>query len=65
MSTYTDNGFHVAIVGKSMTASFTRDSPLILTKGAGIAGLALAIGLHKKNIPFTLYEEAKEFSVVG
>ncbi|KAL7911405.1 hypothetical protein GGI35DRAFT_447315 [Trichoderma velutinum] len=33
--------------------------------GAGIAGLALAMALHKKGVPFTLYEEAKEYSVVG
>ncbi|EFQ95926.1 hypothetical protein CFE70_009142 [Pyrenophora teres f. teres 0-1] len=33
--------------------------------GAGVAGLALAMGLHKKGISFTLYEEAKEYSVVG
>lgn len=33
--------------------------------GAGIAGLALAIGLHKQNIPFKLYEEAPQYSVVG
>lgn len=33
--------------------------------GAGIAGLALAMALHKDRIPFTLYEEAKEYSVVG
>ncbi|PIA98357.1 Salicylate hydroxylase [Cercospora beticola] len=33
--------------------------------GAGIAGLALAMALHKKGISFTLYEEAKEYSVVG
>ncbi|KAF2166412.1 hypothetical protein M409DRAFT_23052 [Zasmidium cellare ATCC 36951] len=33
--------------------------------GAGIAGLALAIGLHKHNIPFTLYEEAPQYSTVG
>lgn len=45
------------------------------TIGAGIAGLALAIGLHnnndnsqekkKKKIPFILYEDASEFSAVG
>lgn len=35
------------------------------TLGAGIAGLALAIALHKKGVSFTLYEEAKEYSVVG
>ncbi|KAH8651266.1 hypothetical protein BX600DRAFT_403406 [Xylariales sp. PMI_506] len=33
--------------------------------GAGIGGLALAMGLHKKGISFTLYEEAKEYSAVG
>ncbi|KPI40791.1 Salicylate hydroxylase [Cyphellophora attinorum] len=32
---------------------------------AGIAGLALALALHNKSIPFTLYESAAEFSVVG
>jgi salicylate hydroxylase len=35
------------------------------TPGAGVAGLALAIGLHNKGISFTLYEEAKEYSAVG
>ena len=33
--------------------------------GAGIAGLALAMALHRKGISFTLYEEAKEYSAVG
>jgi len=33
--------------------------------GAGIGGLALAMALHKKRVPFTLYEDAKEFSAVG
>ncbi|KAI4718772.1 monooxygenase [Aureobasidium sp. EXF-10727] len=32
---------------------------------AGIGGLALAISLHKKGVSFTLYEGAKEYSVVG
>jgi heterodisulfide reductase subunit A-like polyferredoxin len=40
-------------------------SQLMLTLGAGVAGLALAMGLHNKGISFTLYEEAKEYSVVG
>lgn len=43
--------------------SSTRPSIAIL--GAGIAGLALAIGLLKQDIPFTLYEAASQFSVVG
>ncbi|RAL02611.1 salicylate hydroxylase, partial [Aspergillus ibericus CBS 121593] len=33
--------------------------------GAGIAGLTLAIGLHKKGVPFTVYEAASEYSTVG
>ncbi|KAB5518018.1 hypothetical protein GE09DRAFT_1230696 [Coniochaeta sp. 2T2.1] len=33
--------------------------------GAGIGGLALSIALHNKGVPFTLYEEAKQYSVVG
>jgi len=41
--------------------------PMSLTghPGAGIGGLALAMALHKKSVPFTLYEDAKEFSAVG
>jgi salicylate hydroxylase len=42
-----------------------RSSHLMSTPGAGVAGLALAIGLHNKGISFTLYEEAKEYSAVG
>lgn len=33
--------------------------------GAGIGGLALAIGLQKQNVPYTLYEAASQFSVIG
>jgi len=33
--------------------------------GAGIGGLALAIGLSHLNVPFTIYESAPAFSAVG
>jgi salicylate hydroxylase len=33
--------------------------------GAGIGGLALAIGLNHLNVPYTLYESAPAFSAVG
>ncbi|KAI1400477.1 mannitol 1-phosphate dehydrogenase [Hypoxylon fuscum] len=39
--------------------------PSIAILGAGIGGLALAIGLIKRNIPVTVYDAAKQFSTVG
>lgn len=33
--------------------------------GSGIGGLALAIGLLKQNVPFTIYESAAAFSAIG
>ncbi|KAJ6134479.1 hypothetical protein N7523_000801, partial [Penicillium sp. IBT 18751x] len=33
--------------------------------GAGIGGLALAMGLQKKGVPYTIYEAAPEYSVQG
>ena len=57
--------FHIAIVGKFSAFASIRYRQLASTLGAGIAGLALAMGLKKKGIPFTLYEEAKEYSTVG
>ncbi|KAI4869211.1 hypothetical protein F4820DRAFT_407584 [Hypoxylon rubiginosum] len=33
--------------------------------GASIGGLALAIGLAKRNVPVTVYEAAEQFSTVG
>lgn len=39
--------------------------PNIAIIGAGIGGLALAIGLTHHKIPFTIYESASAFSTVG
>jgi len=33
--------------------------------GAGIGGLAFAIGCQKNNVPYTLYESAAKYSIVG
>jgi salicylate hydroxylase len=33
--------------------------------GSGIGGLALAIGLRKRNVPVTIYEAAAKFDAVG
>ncbi|KAF9889833.1 hypothetical protein FE257_006923 [Aspergillus nanangensis] len=33
--------------------------------GAGIGGLALAIGLLQQNVPFTIYESAAQFDAIG
>lgn len=44
----------------------TNKKKITKTIGAGIAGLALAIGLQNSfHHPFILYEEASEFSAVG
>ena len=48
-----------------MKRAFIRKHLAKTPPGAGIGGLALAMGLHKKGVPFTLYEEAKEYSAVG
>ncbi|KAI2465737.1 mannitol 1-phosphate dehydrogenase [Annulohypoxylon bovei var. microspora] len=42
-----------------------QNRPTIAIIGAGIGGLALAIGLIKRNIPVTIYEAADRFSMVG
>lgn len=39
--------------------------PSIAILGAGIGGLGLAIGLIKRGVPVTVYESAKEFSMIG
>ncbi|CAJ2501291.1 Uu.00g041440.m01.CDS01 [Anthostomella pinea] len=40
-------------------------SPTIAILGAGIGGLALAIGLIKRKVPVTIYEAADKYSTVG
>lgn len=39
--------------------------PQIAIIGAGIGGLALAIGLTRQNVAYTIYEAGPEFSAVG
>lgn len=41
------------------------EHPSIAILGAGIAGLALAIGLLKRNVPCTIYEAGDAFSAIG
>lgn len=49
-----------------MGLSTRSQNPLdIAIIGAGIGGLALAIGLIKQNVPFTLYEAAAAYSAIG
>lgn len=49
-----------------MIAMNQPENPIdIAILGAGIGGLALAIGLSERGIPVTLYEAANEFSPIG
>ena len=49
-----------------MTSQNTGQKPFnIAICGGGIAGLALAIGLIRQNVPFRLYESAHAFAEVG
>ncbi|KAI5861688.1 mannitol 1-phosphate dehydrogenase [Durotheca rogersii] len=48
-----------------MMESLNQNPPSIAILGAGIGGLALAIGLFKRNVPVTIYEAADRFSMVG
>lgn len=41
------------------------EHPSIAILGAGISGLALAIGLSKRNIPCKIYESSDKFSTIG
>ena len=50
---------------ESSTGSVSTPPLKIAIVGAGIGGLCLAIGCLKNNVPYVLYEAAKEFSTVG
>jgi hypothetical protein len=69
MDSQEQDTLHIAIIGAlDDVLPFhiqTQAYRLTTGTGAGIAGLALAIGLHKQGIPFTLYEEAAQYSAVG
>ncbi|KAI0482553.1 hypothetical protein GGR56DRAFT_685363 [Xylariaceae sp. FL0804] len=43
----------------------SQSPPSIAILGAGIGGLALAIGLIKRNVPVAIYEAANEYSPIG
>jgi salicylate hydroxylase len=43
----------------------TSQQPRIAILGAGIGGLALAIGLTRQNVPYTIYEADPDFSAIG
>ncbi|PGH00356.1 hypothetical protein GX51_05855 [Blastomyces parvus] len=50
---------------ETIMASPTDPSFTIAIIGAGIAGLALAIGLRKQNVSYKIYEAAPQFDAVG
>jgi hypothetical protein len=63
MAGHASEEFHVAIIGR--LPELVYDAVLMSRPGAGIAGLALAIALHNRDVSFTLYDGAKEISTVG
>ncbi|XXG93818.1 hypothetical protein Hte_000067 [Hypoxylon texense] len=52
-------------IGKDLQIDRPLQAPTIAILGAGIGGLALAIGLAKRNVQVTVYEAAEQFSTVG
>jgi salicylate hydroxylase len=51
---------------QARTESDQTKSPLdVAIIGAGIGGLALAIGLLRQYVPYTLYEAAPQYSTIG
>lgn len=62
----TVRNLHVAIFRRFLQrASALRGAHPRPTLGAGIGGLALAMGLQKKGVPYTIYEAAPEYSTVA
>ncbi|KAF9431015.1 hypothetical protein BGZ94_000482 [Podila epigama] len=57
---------HVAQASTPQTLPVKKDGkPKVLISGGGIAGLTLAILLHKANIPFLVFERAQEIKPLG
>ena len=49
-----------------MPAKLSNEEPLhVAIIGGGITGVTLALGLHRRNISFTIYERALSFREVG
>ncbi|KAH9897467.1 putative salicylate hydroxylase [Xylariomycetidae sp. FL2044] len=64
-SASTSTGSSGTTIEQSPSMTTEQRPPSVAILGAGIAGLALAIGLIKRGVPVTIYEAAQEFSAIG